>query len=101
MDIKFSEKDGVKYAKFIGNLDGNSSEKASGEVIENLNDDISLIIDMTECTYVSSAGLRALLLIGKNVKMKNGTMKFVNLCDEVTDIMEMTGFAGMFKSFGE
>lgn len=99
MDIKISEDNGKKYVYFIGNLDGNSSNEAASKVTALVDEGVKLVINMTECTYVSSAGLRALLMIGKTVKMKGGSMKFENLCDEVADVMKMTGFAEIFKDF--
>ena len=56
---------------------------------------------MSECPYVSSAGLRTLLTIGKKVKINKGHMNIINLSEEVKDVMEMTGFGGIFKEFEE
>lgn len=99
MEIKINNDKGIKNIIFIGNLDGNSSEQTVNTVIKEIDENIKLVIDMTMCTYVSSAGLRALLMIGKNVKMKSGTLKFLNLSDEVKDVMEMTGFLSIFMNF--
>lgn len=54
---------------------------------------------MAECPYVSSAGLRTLLTIGKSVKLKKGQMHIINLVEEVKEVMEMTGFGNIFKEF--
>ena len=99
MEIKISNNNEIKNIILIGNLDGNSSEQTANTIINEIYENIKLVIDMTMCTYVSSAGLRALLMIGKNVKMKSGTLKFLNLSDEVKDVMEMTGFLSIFMNF--
>lgn len=99
MEIKVSDKDSGKYIELIGNLDGGSSDQVTEQVLSILEASKKIIIDMEECLYVSSAGLRTLLTIGKNIKMKNGDMTIINLSEEVKDVMEMTGFSGIFKGF--
>ena len=52
----------------------------------------ALTIDMTELSYISSAGLRVLL--GAQKKMnKIGSMKLCGVCEAVLGVLEMTGFA--------
>ena len=50
-----------------------------------------LILDFKDVNYVSSAGLRALLSLQKQM-MKQGEMKLINVNDEVCDVFEVTGF---------
>ena len=61
-----------------------------------INEDIpgvkNLILDLKEVAYVSSAGLRVLLSAQKKMQ-KVGSMKVRNVCAEVMEVFEMTGFA--------
>lgn len=50
-----------------------------------------LVLDFAGVNYVSSAGLRALLSLHK-IMMKQGSMKLVNVNEEVCDVFEVTGF---------
>lgn len=50
-----------------------------------------LVLDMKGVEYVSSAGLRVLLGAQKLMN-KRGSMKLVNVCETVMDVLEMTGF---------
>ena len=99
MDIKVVEKEDRTFIELIGDLDGNSSSEVTEEILNILDRVSKITIDMGQCLYVSSAGLRTLLTIGKNIKMKKGDMTLVNLAEEVKDVMEMTGFSGIFKGF--
>lgn len=99
MNINVSNDGARLIIQLIGNLDGISSEMVTEKLIELIKNDTYITIDMTECLYVSSAGLRTLLTIGKTVKMKGGEMNIVNLNEEVKDVMEMTGFSSIFKGF--
>ena len=61
-----------------------------------INEDIpgvkNLILDLKEVAYVSSAGLRVLQSAQKKMQ-KVGSMKVRNVCSEVMEVFEMTGFA--------
>ncbi len=55
-------------------------------------DTTSLTLDMTNVNYVSSAGLRVLLSAQKQMN-EIGSMKLINVREEVMEILEMTGFS--------
>ena len=57
-----------------------------GEALKNL------VLDMKKLEYISSAGLRVLLSSQKKM-FGSGSMKLINVCENVMDIFEMTGFA--------
>lgn len=63
-------------------------EKAIEEDLEGIN---NLVLDIKGLEYVSSAGLRVLLAAHKKMS-KTGTMKVINVCDEVKEIFNITGF---------
>lgn len=99
MDVRAVKKDGKADVKLIGNLDGTSSDMAAEKILSVLEAGIDLTIDMEQCPYVSSAGLRVLLSVGKRIKLNNGKMRIVNLIEEVKEIMEITGFSSIFNEF--
>ena len=53
---------------------------------------LHLILDLKNLVYISSAGLRVLLSAQKKMQ-KHGTMKVINVCEDVMEVFEMTGFA--------
>jgi anti-sigma B factor antagonist len=52
----------------------------------------SLVFDLAELKYISSAGLRV-MLTSMQIMEDRGTMKLINVRPEVMDILEVTGFA--------
>ena len=52
-----------------------------------------VIIDFAKVEYVSSAGLRALLLGQKTATSKGGSMRILNVCASVKQVFEMSGFS--------
>ena len=53
--------------------------------------DKPVVLDMKELEYISSAGLRVLLVAQKRMK-KQGDMKLIHVSKDVKDVLEMTGF---------
>ena len=53
-------------------------------------------MDFAELEYISSAGLRVLLIAIKQMK-KQGSMKIVHSNEMVKEIFEVTGFADLVE----
>ena len=54
------------------------------------------VIDMTDCHYISSTGLRVLLYSKKMAASKGLKLYLSGISDEVKDIMDVTGFSSLF-----
>lgn len=54
----------------------------------------SLIFDFSELSYLSSAGLR-ILLIAQKLMAKQGTMVVRHVNNDIMDIFDMTGFSNV------
>ena len=57
----------------------------------------NVCVDCTHMEYISSSGLRQLLSILKHVKSVNGKLELKNLCPEVKEVFDMTGFSSIFN----
>ena len=53
-----------------------------------------LTLDFGCLEYISSSGLRAVMLAVKTMR-RQGAMRIVNVCAEIYDILETTGFTGL------
>ncbi len=79
-----------------GRMDSYTVENAEREMFEQINayKPTAVIIDCCELVYIASAGLRVLLKVGKCVE----TLRIINVSREVYEVLEMTGFTGMFDT---
>ena len=73
-------------------LDTLTAPSLDKTINEDIGDAPNLILDMKSLEYISSAGLRVLLGAQKKMQ-KIGSMKVINVCEEVMEVFEMTGFA--------
>lgn len=56
-----------------------------------------LVIDLTGIDYISSAGLRVLLVVAKKVQQANGKVVLFGLGDNVREVFEISGFDTIFS----
>lgn len=90
MEIEKNIDGKTAYLKIVGRLDTVSSPELES-VLKELSSLEEIVLDFEKLEYISSAGLRVLLLAHKNFARKSGlTVK--NVCDAVMDVFKVTGF---------
>ena len=75
-----------------GRLDTTTAPELEAEMKQSLPGITELIMDFEKLDYISSAGLRVLLSAQK-VMNKQGKMFIRNVCPEIKEIFDVTGFA--------
>lgn len=60
-----------------------------------LKDNTNVIVDFSNVTYISSAGLRVLLVMEKKMISIHGSLSIINSSEEVKEIFKLTGFDEM------
>ncbi len=76
-----------------GNVDTNTAPQLQTYILQAFQKGRNVVIEMSKCPYMSSAGLRALLIGQKTATSKGGSMKLVNVQPTVKDVFEVSGFA--------
>lgn len=100
MEIKTSVQNGATIIKLSGSLDGNTVNEAQEKIMPLLSaSNFSLLLDLKNCSYISSAGLRLLLMTAKKLSTQGGVLLLIGLSAEIKDVMDMTGFNNYFKTF--
>lgn len=81
-------------------LEGRLDTMTSPQLEAVLNDELAgmteLRFDFSKLEYISSAGLRVLLSSQKAMD-KQGTMEIRNVCAEIMEVFEITGFSEFLK----
>ena len=97
MEILKDEISGVVRLAFKGRLDASSAPVAEGAVQEFLaSAGKKLLIDLTGLEYISSAGLRVLLIASKGVKGKDGKLALCGLKGNVKEVLDISGLTALF-----
>ena len=93
MQITKPNQDGQVTFLLEGRLDTITSSQLQAElapVVDAAQGDI--VLDLSSLAYISSAGLRVLLAAQKGVLAKGISMTIRNVCPEVMEVFDMTGF---------
>ena len=77
-----------------GRMDISTAPMLEKEIREGLDDVTELVFDLEKLAYISSAGLRVLLLAQKKMN-RQGTMKVIHVNPMVMDVFQTMGFAGI------
>ena len=92
MTIEIKKNQEETIIEVVGRLDTITAPALDKTINEDLGDTKNLVLDVKGMEYISSAGLRVLLAAQKKMQ-KIGSMKLINVCGEVMEVFEMTGFA--------
>ena len=93
MNLNTERQGDVLCALITGRIDGSNVaefESSLGSAIEA--GDRAVVMDMEKLIYISSAGLRAVLLTAKALKSQNSMLILCSLPDHIQEILEISGF---------
>lgn len=98
MDLQTKIENNAIVVTISGRLDAVTApeyEKRIRELIEGGNS--YFVVNFEQLDYISSAGLRALLLMAKLLNKKGGQVCLANVKGNVRSVFEMSGFIAIFK----
>ena len=100
MEIRQEQRDQVIILSLVGRLDANTSKDLEENLITLIEaNNRRFIIDCAKLDYISSAGLRVLLMGAKKLKSLDGSIALASLKEHIKDIFEIAGFLSIFSIF--
>lgn len=97
MNIRQQQKEGATILELEGSIDSKTTADIQSKVMEVAVASEKLVLVFSNVSFVSSAGLRLLLMVYRQVHSKNGKVVLVDVSEEIRDIMTMTGFINYFE----
>jgi len=97
VDVNITRNDGGSTLALAGRLDTVTAPQLQEELLPEFDNAKQVTLDFTDLVYVSSAGLRVLLLAEKTAQAKGAEMTITGVCPEVREVFEMTGFTNMLN----
>lgn len=80
-----------------GRVDSNTAQSLQATVIGRIQEGADhVVMDLADTKYISSAGLRVILMAGKQIKAAGGTFVLCGMQPSVRDVFEVTGFLRLF-----
>jgi anti-anti-sigma factor len=100
MEARSERKDGVLVFFVAGRLDAFGAQQLDRWAREALHDDDrELVVDLAECAYLSSGGIRVFNGLKKEMKRRNGRLALSNVGEYPLKVLDMAGFTTVFDLF--
>jgi anti-sigma B factor antagonist len=90
----------VTTIELEGSIDGKTAPQVREDIRPALESTTLAILDLTKVGYLSSAGLRLLLLVYREFAAKNGKLVLVGVSEDIQSVMSHTGFLNFFTLAG-
>lgn len=96
MKLETSQSNGIGTARLEGSLDGKTVPEAREQLRPILDSNDRLILDLKKVDFLSSAGLRLLLLLYRELTARKGKLVLLGVSDDIRTVMSHTGFLNFF-----
>ncbi|MDR1397841.1 MAG: STAS domain-containing protein [Desulfarculales bacterium] len=80
-----------------GRIDTITAHQVKSDILSAIDEHREVILDFGKVEYVSSAGLRVLLITHKHAQASGGRQTLRNISPEVMEVFAMTGFTDVLN----
>lgn len=90
----------IQAVRFADRVDSSNAAEAEGAVRDLVEKGyLRLLFDMSDLAYISSAGLRVVLMAAKSMGKGGGKLALCCLNDNVRQVFEVSGFLPMLQVY--
>ncbi|GHU11536.1 anti-sigma factor antagonist [Alphaproteobacteria bacterium] len=97
MEVKSEDKGGIIVLTPIGRVDTSTAKIFEDAAIAAANTNKKIVISFKAIDYISSAGLRVVLMLGKKLTAEKGVLVLVDMPDKIFAVFKMSGFDKILK----
>ena len=97
MDVKLVDRGEDGELILAGDLDTKTARDADALFAQMADRFRNIILNMKDLEYVSSAGLRSIRNLYIKINQNDGKLTLSNVNDNVMEVFEMTGLAGLLN----
>lgn len=96
MEIREQSQGNIIILEPVGRLDSLSCREFEARLLAALEQCGSVVVDCAALDYISSAGLRALLVAAKRNRTSGGRLVLATLRDSIREVFDISGFTTIF-----
>jgi anti-sigma B factor antagonist len=97
MNVSAKKSGNIDVVEVEGSIDSKTAPDLQQSVLNIISESNTVVLDITKVSFVSSAGLRVLLMVYRQLKAKDGKVVLVGVSEEIQEVMHMTGFINFFE----
>jgi len=100
MEITEDKRGEILILKLKGRLDSLTSNKLEERFLALLDkEEKKVIVDFSQLDYISSAGLRVLLMVSKRLQGSKGKIVLSSMQEQAKEVFDIAGFSSIFHIF--
>ncbi|MFB3787214.1 MAG: anti-sigma factor antagonist [bacterium] len=99
MQITIHAVDDVTVVAITGEIDGKTAPEAQQKILPLAAEKNQILLDLSGVDYISSAGLRLLLMIYRQVNSLGKRLGLAGVPELIRDVMSHTGFLRFFSLY--
>jgi anti-sigma B factor antagonist len=101
MEITVDEVGDIRVVRIAGNLDTQTSPVTEEQLTQLIEDGATkILLDFEKLNYISSSGLRVLLVAHKRLEGNSGQVRICNPNTMVREVFDTSGFSEIFSVYG-
>lgn len=97
MQVDQTESNGITILVPIGRIDTSSAKSFEDAVMAAVGSSSKIAIQFNKIEYISSAGLRVVLMAGKKLNVTKGVLVLTDMPDKIYAVFKMSGFDKILK----
>jgi len=102
MTVSIERTENVLIVSWVGQVNSANAAQVQSAFLEAIdNGEKRCVLDLTQLAYISSAGLRVILLAAKRLKQCGGALVLLGLQPNVREVFEISGFLSILKVVDE
>ncbi len=100
MEIKEHKRGTTKIIGLCGRLDTTAAPDFENKLINLLQlGEKRIVLDLSKLTYISSVGLRAMVLVAKNIQLTKAELALAAPGNHILEIFKVAGFTKIFSIY--
>ena len=100
MEISDTRQGGFVIVTAVGELSLNSSDAFSRHCLALIEDgERELVLDLSKIKYLSSAGVRVILVVDRALRENGGTLTLCSPSDQAQLVLKLSGLLNQFKMY--
>ena len=102
MEIVVTKADATTILAIQGSVDSFTADQLTASFSATLNGGCTLLLaDLSAVEYISSAGLRALLIAAKDARMVGGDLRLAGARSAVQRVLSLSGFTSIINVYDD
>lgn len=97
VDVVLKKRGSAAELLLSGRIDSSTTIALEKTLLEQAKKFASMTLDFSKVSYISSAGLRTMMKLQKELRAKGGALLVRNVRKDVMDVFQVTGFINFLQ----